>query len=287
MTGFGAAEATLGAARVHVELRSVNSRQIDVRTRLARELGDHGLAVEQRVRARIHRGRVEALVRVEGSVVGPVGLDRAKARAAYEALVAFRDDVAPGEHVPLSLLASVPDLFSPLPGPNADAVEAAIGGAVELALERLVASREAEGRALARDLSTRAEAVRATVATLGPRARAAVEAHAARARERLARIVGTAASDPERGRIEQEVALLAERADVSEELTRLAIHLDELGALLAAVEASGRKLDFLLQEVARELSTVGAKSVDAGVSRAVVEARAEIERMREQVQNVE
>jgi uncharacterized protein (TIGR00255 family) len=145
--------------------------------------------------------------------------------------------------------------------------------------------RALEGEALARDLEGRlatVEALAARVSELSPRT---VEAHRARLEERVAELSRGMKLDP--GRLEQEVALFADRVDVAEETTRLASHVAQARALLASSEPAGRKLDFLVQEMHREVNTIGSKSQSAEISTTVVALKAEVERMREQVQNVE
>ncbi len=137
------------------------------------------------------------------------------------------------------------------------------------------------------DLSTRLDCVRRIATAIGQRAPEVVDTHRRRLRERAERLRAAVEIDVDAGRLEQEIALFAERSDVCEELTRLASHCVQFTALLSSEEAVGRRLDFLLQEMAREANTVGAKSPDAPIAHAIVDLKAEIERMREQVQNVE
>jgi uncharacterized protein (TIGR00255 family) len=147
--------------------------------------------------------------------------------------------------------------------------------------------RSREGATLREDLMTRLERVRALAAGIAGRAPDVLELHRKRLRERADRLRATTDLGVDPARLEQEIAIFAERCDISEELTRLESHCEQFSALVDAEEPVGRRLDFLLQEMAREANTVGAKSPDAQVSHAIVEVKAEIERMREQVQNVE
>jgi len=147
--------------------------------------------------------------------------------------------------------------------------------------------RAREGAALAVDLAKRLEAARRLAKDIAARSPDVVEIHRNRLRERAQKLKAHTEIDVDNGRLEQEIALFAERIDICEELTRLDSHCDQFTALVAGHEACGRRLDFLLQEMAREANTVGAKSPDAIITHAIVELKAEIERMREQVQNVE
>ena len=148
--------------------------------------------------------------------------------------------------------------------------------------------REREGAALGQDLVKRLETVRRIALEVSRRGPEVLEVHRRRLKERAERLrISSELGNLDPGRLEQEVALFAERVDIAEELTRLESHCAQFAQLVASSEAIGRRLDFLLQEMAREANTVGAKSPDAAIAHAIVEVKAEIERMREQVQNVE
>lgn len=288
MTGFGQGEASLPppwAGRLVVEVRGVNHRFLDVRVRMPRELSDFTTFAEQIARDRLTRGRYEVIVRAESTTLSATVLDRDRARAAYRALCELRDEVAPGSDVPLSLLSAVPDLFVPTVDREGDGVRQALRSAFEDAVVALDAMRLREGEALAEDLRIRLEAVGRTVAHVRTRSPGLVELQRKRLRERAERLRADVEVDG--GRLEQEVALFADRIDVCEELTRLESHCAQFAQLVSAKEPVGRRLDFLLQEMAREANTVGAKSPDAQISHAIVDVKAEIERMREQVQNIE
>lgn len=285
MTGFGAGEASLPEGKVTAEIRTVNGRNLEVRVRLPRELGDAQLSVEQQVRGRLARGRCEVAVRLELSGQVPMALDLGRARAAFEALKRLRDELSPGADVPLSLLASVPDLFAPTEREFA-ALRGATHEAIDRALKALEGARGREGEGLRRDLLARAGRVRGWVDELAERRTASAEATRQRLAERVKNLL-SGAHEAAPGRLEQEIVAAVERSDVSEELTRLGIHLERVGELLEAEGAVGRELDFLLQEVSRELNTTGAKAQDAAMNQLVVAAKAEVERLREQVQNVE
>src|SRR5579859_436788 len=287
MTGFGLGEVPLGSGRLGVEIRGVNHRFLDVRVRVPRELGELAGFVEQVARERLTRGRYEVALRVEGPALGLPILDRDRARAAYKALSELRDELAPGTEVPLALLGSIPDLFVPSVEREVDLVRDATRRAFESAAAALDTMRISEGLALSEDLVRRLERVRKLAREIERRSPEVLEAHRKRLRERADRLRITAEIDVDVSRLEQEIAMFAERCDITEELTRLESHCAQLTALLGSDEAIGRRLEFLLQEMAREANTVGAKSPDAQISHAIVEVKAEVERMREQVQNVE
>jgi uncharacterized protein (TIGR00255 family) len=287
MTGFGLGEAPLGGGRLAVEIRGVNHRFLDVRVRVPRELGDLAAFVEQVAREKLARGRYEVALRVDGMVLAVPVLDRDRARAAFLALSELRDELAPGSEVPLSLLAAIPDLFVSSVDREIDRLREATRTAFDIAWKALDAMRGQEGAAMREDLPQRLESVRQLARDVAGRAPEVVEAHRKRLRERADRLRLSTELEVDPARLEQEIALFAERSDICEELTRLESHCVQFGGLLASDEAVGRRLDFLLQEMAREANTVGAKSPDAPIAHAIVEVKADIERMREQVQNVE
>lgn len=287
MTGFGLGEAALGGGRVSVEVRSLNHRFLETRVRLPLELADHTFYVEQRCRELLHRGRYDVSARVEGTSAVAPSFDLARAKAAYSALERLRDSVAPGAEIPLTLLASLPELLNPQTRLDPEQARSALDHALGAAVRGLDEMRAAEGRTLASELLgllDRARSLRDRIASNAP---ALAAAFRKRVEERLDRVLDARQVVVEPGRLEAEVVLLAERADLCEELTRLESHFDQFAALCGTVGPIGRQLDFLLQEVGREANTIGSKCQDAALAHLVVELKTEVERMREQVQNVE
>jgi uncharacterized protein (TIGR00255 family) len=225
-------------------------------------------------------------VRLEGAPLPPLELDIERARGAYEALARLRDELAPGTDLPLSVLAGFPDLIVASGGPDPAPLRAALETAVDAALERLDQMRAVEGAALGTELASRLRQARELLARISERAPDLARVQKDRLLQRLERLTrGSEGLDP--SRIATEVALLADRSDVTEELVRLGSHLDQFDELLDGSGPSGRKMDFLLQEMAREANTIGAKCQDADLSPLVVALKAEVERLREQAQNVE
>ena len=283
MTGFGRGVARAGELEVTVELRAVNHRFLEIKLR-----GAPAPALEElctgRIRARLERGAITAQLAV-GGAAGRARLDADAARAAHATLAALAAEL--GLAPP-----AVADVLR-VPGVLADGASAAdptalaplVTAATTAALDELLAHRETEGRALGVELTSRVAALSTLVAGLAADAEAAAPAIAARLHDRLAKALAPGALDP--ARVAQEVALLVERADVTEELVRARAHLEALAATLDETGPVGRRLDFLLQELGREINTTGAKSATAAISARVVQAKAELEKMREQVQNLE
>jgi uncharacterized protein (TIGR00255 family) len=287
MTGFGIGDAPLGAGRVVVEARSVNHRYLDVRVRLPTELVDRSLFVEQRAREKLSRGRFDVTVRYEGPPPRASKLDVEWARAVYADLARLRDELAPGTDLPITALTTMPDVFVVTSGFPPESADGALGAALDRALQRLDSMRGEEGVALRKELDARLSTSRALHARVRERAPDAVKAAEVRLRTRVQRITTQVGAELDPGRLEAEVALLADRSDITEELVRLESHFGQAETLFGGSEPCGRRLDFLMQEMAREANTIGAKSQDAELGHIVVELKSEIERMREQVQNVE
>lgn len=294
MTGFGVGETPLctdeasGAqGRLTVEIRAVNHRFLDVRVRGPSQVPDLTAAVETLARERLTRGRFDVSVRIDGAALGAMVIDRERARSVFRSLAELRDELAPGDPLPLSVLGAVPDLFVPKLEQESETLRAALGAAFDGALKSLDAMRLREGLALGDDLCRRLGTIRKLSKSISERSPQSLETYKKRLKERADKLRMVSDLELDAGRLEQEVALFADRIDVAEELTRLESHTLHFEGLLASSEAVGRRLDFLLQEMAREANTIGSKSQDVGIAHAVVELKAEIERMREQVQNVE
>jgi uncharacterized protein (TIGR00255 family) len=287
MTGFGAGRAAHGGEEVDVEARSVNHKFCEVKVRLPRELAALELEVARFVKERLARGGVEVAVRrAPGRGTLTARVDVALAEEYARAFREVRDRLGlPGE-VALQDVLSADGVVSL--GERAADVEAARGAAavaVSQALDALGAMRAREGEALARDLAGRLATVEALVAKVEVLAPQSIEHYRARLHERIAEMARGFSPDP--ARLAQEVAIFADRMDVSEEITRLRSHVAQTRALVAADEPAGRKMEFLVQEMHREANTIGSKSQSAEIANVVVALKAEIERMREQVQNVE
>jgi uncharacterized protein (TIGR00255 family) len=285
MTGFGVGEAPLRGGRLSTEVRSLNHRFLELRVRLPPECAEQTFFVEQLCRKQLERGRYDVSVRLEGGALPPAEIDVERARRAFVALTRLRDELAPGSELPFAALASQPELITsrgdPDPGPLRDALERSLNAALA-ALDRM---RTTEGEALSAELQRRLEGARSLHRSIAIKAPELAPAQLERLRQRVVRLL--AGLDVDENRVTTEIALLAERSDITEELVRLSSHFDQFGALLVTAGPVGRQLDFLLQEIGRETNTIGAKCQDAGLSQLVVLLKSEVERLREQVQNVE
>jgi uncharacterized protein (TIGR00255 family) len=287
MTGFGAARGASGGEELDVEVRSVNHKFCEVKVRTPRELTALEIEAGRIVKERLARGGVEVAIRRPG---GSSGLaPRIDLALAESYARAFRELQArlglPGALTLADVVAADGVVRLEERSVDLDAAREALRRALSAALDALVQMRVREGEALARDLAARLELVEASVGkveALGPQA---LDHHRARLAERVQELARGVTVDP--ARLEQEIVLLADRTDVTEEMTRLRSHVAQVRALLGLAEPAGRKLDFLVQEMHREVNTIGSKSQSAEIAAIVVSMKAEIERMREQVQNVE
>ncbi len=291
MTGFGRGSVDAGERRLRVEVRSVNHRGLDLKIRSSDPDAYCDVEIARAVRAAVERGAVTVQIRDE-TADATGGIDEARVRTLYDVLERLRQELEIDEPVSLTTVGAY--FQSARGGALAgEALWEALRPALAAALRELQAMRAREGDALAADLRARRERLVDLAGALQAGAAKLPQKFAERLRERLATLTREAPLDP--GRLAQEVALMAERLDVTEELVRLDTHLDHLGAILAgrgstragADQGVGRKLDFLIQEIGRELNTIGSKAQDAGMAALVIDAKAELERMREQAQNVE
>jgi len=283
MTGYGRGAVERGDLRATVDVRSVNHRFLDLKLRTGLLPAAIEDAIAARVRGAVERGAVSIAIHIAGGAQGGMRIDGDAAARAHRALGELAARLAlPGPD--LALVLAQPGVVV-----NDDAVDDSTGAlaleALDAALVQLDAMRSAEGTALAAELRLRLDELVAARTQIAVLAGSVPQQVARRLAERVKRLCDDAALDP--ARLAQEVALLADRADVTEELVRLASHLDQARALLEATGAVGRRLDFLVQEIGRELNTVGAKATTVEITTTIVAAKATLEKIREQVQNVE
>lgn len=287
MTGFGRGEASNGATALVVEVRSVNNRFRDVQVRVPREYNAFEARINNLVKDAVSRGRLEISVRrtcSEGAtrVMADLKLVEQYRLAIAEVAHRLQRDAA---EVPLSFVLAQPGVLVTADN-DADALAEweLVELAVNAALADLATMRRAEGRALLRDLERHLVELRRLCGEIGLATEGVVERLQARVQERVTRLL---AERLDAARVAQEAALLADKADISEELARLSSHADQYEEALRADEPVGRKLDFVLQEMHREVNTLGSKATEQSVSARVVELKSVLERMREQVANVE
>lgn len=287
MTGFGTGRGASGGEEIAVEIRSVNHKFCEVKVRLPRELAALEPLVVRSVKDRLARGGIDVSLRRAGAagamaprVDAALAEAYARAYAEVQARLGLHDPIQLRDIVAAEGVIRLDERDADL-----DAARTATDASLAEALDALVSMRQREGEALATDVENRLAIVESLVARVEVLAPQAVEHHRSRLAERVKELTQGLPLDP--GRLAQEVALLADRSDVAEEITRLRSHVAQARALLGGQEPAGRKLDFLVQEMHREVNTIGSKSQHAELSGLVVSLKAEVERMREQVQNVE
>lgn len=288
MTGFGRGVSEHAGVRATVDLRTVNHRFLDLKLRatVAPVLEEQ---IASKIRAGIERGSVAVSVHVArpAAPASALRIDEAAAHHAHTTLrhMATSLGLAPPD---LSLVLAQPGVVQTGYGDDGDdgnLADTAILAALDQALAQLSEMRAVEGAALQRELLARLDELAQLRATIESHAAGVTEQLHKKLLDRVAKLVGDVTIDP--ARLAQEVALLAERVDITEELVRLGSHLDQARAITTGSASSGRKLDFLVQEIGRELNTVGSKSQRTEISSSIVEAKSVLEKMREQVQNVE
>ena len=288
MTGFGGGRGEAAGEALTVELRSVNGKFCEVKARLPRELPLLEPELVKTIKSRISRGMVEVFVRREGASGRGAAprVDLPLASAYAKALRELKDELGLAGEPTVQDVAAMEGVISlGEAAADAAALAPALQAALGAALDALDVMRRREGDALARDLIGRFETIERLAAQVAQLAPAQVEAYRDRLAARVAELSRGVALDP--ARLAQEVALFADRTDIAEEVTRLASHIAQLRALIQSDVPAGRRLEFLVQEVNREINTIGSKSQHAGIAALVVDIKAELERVREQIQNVE
>ena len=290
MTGYGRAEATGVRVVLSVECKSVNHRHLDVSLKLPRVLGGFESDARRLIQSAVQRGRIDVAATVspvEGAVLNPLSVNIPQAKEYADAARGLAEALDLADGPSLGWVMAQPGVLTREEQVPLSAEEAwpLLERALSAALAELVSRRETEGRALAQELSALGAALAGSVDTVTQRAPAAVERRAARLRERMQAMLAGAELDP--ARLAAEVAVWADKTDVSEELARLRAHLTQLAALLEGDGPVGRTLDFLIQELHREVNTIGSKADDLEISQAVIAGKSTLEKMREQVQNLE
>jgi len=286
MTGFGTAEGPVAGGRLRLEVRSVNHRHFVVQARLPSELGPLEADIRERLRRHLERGSVSVSARwtEEPPAAAAVEVDAERARAVVEALRGVGRELHIAGDVDLATLARIPDVVRVKPAETAIEAEDVLK-VLDDAARSCAAMRAREGQALAADLRERLVALAALAEKVAGRAPARLAEEQERLRRNVAELSRGVAVD--QGRLAQEVAFLADRLDVTEELVRLRTHVAAASAALEAGTPAGRQLGFLLQELGRETNTIGSKANDAAMAEAVIAMKGELEKMREQVENLE
>lgn len=287
MTGFGRGTAESPLGRLSVELRTLNHRFTELSLQLPASLGFLDQPARRRVAGAVQRGKVTLLVRFEPGASAPAGV--ALNRPLLEELASQARAMRDGGPILPEVLMLAPGVVSPAADPAAEeGLLALFDSAFDGAAKALRTDRAREGAVLAGVFAASAARMRAAAHSVGAGAPHVVSRYRDKLKARLEELLGASAGTLDPGRIEQEVVLFADKADISEELVRLDAHLDALGRVIADDSAPvGRKLDFLAQEIGREVNTIGSKCRDLDLARHVLDLKAELEILKEQIANVE
>lgn len=288
MTGYGRQRALIGGKDVCFEIKSVNSRYLDLNIKLGRLFGPLEERIKRLVSSRISRGKVDvylSVTNVEGDGT-TLALNTDYLEAYLKLMERIKAEYGVAGEVSLDMISARPDVFTAVrPDEDTEQIWLLVLPVAEAALDEFCAMRRAEGEKLVSDVRLHA----AETAALREKIKKLAPASVAAARDRMtARIKELLEGvSPDEGRLLTECAIYADKADVNEELARLESHFSQLEGILKESGPIGRKLDFLVQEINREMNTIGSKCADVEIARAVIAAKSEIEKIREQIQNIE
>ncbi|MGI8315063.1 YicC/YloC family endoribonuclease [Halobacillus mangrovi] len=289
MTGYGKKSIEVAETRLHVEIRSVNHRFLDISAKMPRNLMFIEEKLKRKIREVLSRGRIDLFITVEGQSIfeKKVDVDWRILDQYVEKLKQIKAHYDLTEHISIDMVTKLENVFSVQEiEENTNELQEALTSSIEEALNRLIVMRTAEGERLKSDLHQRITKVSSLLEKLEARRPYVVEEYKERIRARIEEYTKEEIQ-PDDTRILQEVGLLAEKGDVTEEFTRMHSHLSQFSKILTLEEPIGRRLDFIVQEMHREVNTIGSKSNDAKLTEWVVDLKNEIEKMKEQVQNIE
>ena len=288
MTGFGRAEGDTTLGKVFVESRSVNHRYCDINIKLPKRLTLFENRMKEMIRSQVSRGRIDVSLRLENSGEEKVQLsvDLDLAKQYYRVLHELKEKLQLKDDITLNLLAGAKDLIMAKEEiGDLEPYWQEVLRILEQSLKNMDDMKRLEGESLAHDLKQRLESIAEQFQMIKQQFPSRLETTLSRLHDRLRSLLEGMEVDP--SRFQQEIAFLAERTDITEEIVRAGSHLAQFRTLLEGIEPVGRKMDFLLQEIHREVNTVSAKANDAEISQRVVEIKSELEKIREQVQNIE
>lgn len=288
MTGYGRGEGETALGKVIVETRSVNHRFSDIAIRLPKRLALFETRIKEIIRSQVSRGRVDVFIKLDvtGGEKFQLQVDSSLAEQYVQALLSLKDKFQLKGEITLELLAGAKDLIAAKEEVgDIEPYWVEIVPILKRSLHEMDEMKCSEGNALSKDIQSRLERIAQQLKEIKMQVPSYVDAYQNRLRERLRSLLGGLEVDP--SRLQQEIALLAERTDITEEIVRAESHLSQFMLFFDGKDSVGRKMDFLIQEIHREVNTVSAKANDAEVSQKVVEIKSELEKIREQVQNIE
>jgi len=290
MTGFGRGSVTGDNFNVAVEIKTVNNRYLDIHLRLNQELSPLEMSIRKLIGGRLSRGRVDLNINIERTAATAYEVNRSLIAGYINALRDIQTEFNLSGDVDINTLTRLPGALATTREGLDETVTASVESALNQAIDDLERMRAAEGAALADEMRTRLANIEAAVPTIESAAAGLVDAYRQRLQKRINEMLargGNQNVELDAGRLAQEVAYLADRSDISEELARLRSHLEQFRSAVNAEGEVGKRLDFLLQELNREANTVLSKSTEVSIKEAGLVIKAEVEKLREQVQNVE
>ena len=289
MTGYGKAMVAGDEFSVSVDLKTVNNRFLDIHLRVGAELASLEPGIKKRITSRLTRGRVDVTISLERTAQMVYELNRPLIAGYVNALKQLQQDFEIAGELDINVLARIPGALQPARNGIDERIVKALEAALDQALDELEKMREQEGEALKSELRERVKKIETLVPVIEASAAGLAEAYRVRLQKRIGELLnrGGQVVEIDPARLAQEVAYLADRSDVSEEMVRLRSHLTQFQEALNAPGEAGKMLDFLLQELNREANTTLSKSTDLAIKEAGLAIKAEVEKLREQVQNVE
>ncbi len=289
MTGFGKGEYSDGKRNFVCEIRSVNHRYADINIKMPRRYSFLEDTIRKTVKQTVKRGKVEVSLMVDNLTEEDVNvrLNTMAAKQYIDNLKELKEEFSLAGEITLEMVAGMPDVLKAIPDiEDEEEITVSALEALRTALANLDQMRTREGQKLGEDLTMRGEIVRKYVEEISERSPEVVKAYSEKLQERLSELLDGKIEVPE-DRILMEAAIFADKTSITEELVRLDSHISQLNQILGAQKSDGKKLDFLVQEMNREANTIGSKANDGEITGAVLEIKSEVEKIREQVQNIE
>ena len=287
MTGYGHCEYTDNDITFTVEIKTVNHRYSDIFLRIPKQISSLEEQVRSLINDRIHRGKIDVYINYENksSQDHEVILDESLAKAYYNALKKIADDLGLRDDISASTIARFPDIIKVEKKDDSDYIAEILKKAVSAAIDEVIEMRTREGERLKENLFAILDNIENFVRKIEEKAPIVVKEYKEKLEQRLSELIDIQQVDP--ARIATEVALFADKCSIDEELIRLSSHIFQMKEMLKAGSPVGKKADFLIQEMNREVNTIGSKANDLEITRNVVELKREIEKLREQIQNIE
>ena len=288
MTGFGKGEARFKSGKVTVEIKTVNHKFFDATLKLPNGITAFEDRIKEILQKKIKRGKVNLNLAYDGVLLKAerLSINKKAAKNYYNALEGLKKELGLKEEIDIRDIIALPGVLS------FDSLEKGLAAfwpkikkALDMAIDRLVSDREKEGKALHADLAARTKAIETMLVTIKSRAHLNIDEYRKRFADRVKDLTG--GRDIDMGRLEMEVAIFAKNSDISEEITRLQNHLSNFNKTMSAGGEVGKKIDFIAQELHREINTIGSKASDFKISKNVIEIKGEIEKIREQAKNLE